>query len=121
MYIAEGGIGSWVSTNDLFYNPSGAPTFSGSITRNNPIGGSAGTNPLFVTNGSNLNLQSTSPARGAGVNLYNTLGTLPAGNMDYSGLRYPNSGAWDVGALQYGPSASSSAPAPPTGLRAVVQ
>lgn len=121
MYISEGGIGSWVSTNDLFYNPSGAPTFSGSITRTNPVGGSAGTNPLFVTNGSNFNLQSTSRARGAGVNLYNTLGTLPAGNMDYAGQPYPNSGAWDVGALQYGSGSSSSAPAPPTGLSAVVQ
>lgn len=121
MYIAEGGIGSWVSTNDLFYNPSGAPTFSGSITRTNPIGGSAGTNPSFVTNGSDFNLQSSSPARSAGVNLYNTLGTLPAGNMDYAGLLYPNSGAWDVGALQYGSGGSVSAPAPPTGLTAVVQ
>jgi len=122
MYIAEGGIGSWVSTNDLFYNPSGAPSFSGSITRTSPVGGSAGTNPLFVTNGSNFNLQSTSPARNAGINLYNTLSGLPSGNMDYAGLPYPNSGSWDVGALQYGPGGgTSSAPNPPTGLSAVVQ
>src|SRR5207244_559012 len=94
MYIAEGGIGSWISTNDLFYNPSGAPTFSGNITRTNPVGASTGTNPQFVTSGSNFNLQSSSPARGAGVNLYNTRSTLPAGNIDYSGQRYPSSGAW---------------------------
>jgi hypothetical protein len=121
MYIAEGGIGSWVSTNDLFYNPSGAPTFSGNITRTNPVGASTGTNPLFVTSGSNFNLQSSSPARGAGVNLYNTLSALPAGNIDYAGQRYPSSGAWDVGAVQYKSAGSSSAPAPPTGLSAVVQ
>ena len=120
MYIAEPGIGSWVSTNELFYNPAGAPTFSGSITRTNPVGGSAGANPLFVTNGSNFNLQATSPARSAGVNLSTTLSSLPAGNMDYAGRPYPSSGAWDVGAAQYQSGGSSSAPAAPTGLTAVV-
>jgi len=121
MYISESGVGSWASTNDLFYNPSGAPTFSGSISRTNPVGGSAGTNPLFVANGSNFNLQSASPARTAGVNLYNTLGPLSGGSVDYAGQPYPISGAWDVGALQYASGGSSLAPAPPTGLKAVVQ
>ena len=121
MYIAEGGIGSWVSTNELFYNPSGSPTFSGSITRTSPVGGSGGTNPQFVTNGSNFNLQSTSPARTAGLNLYSTLAGLPGGNVDYAGVPYPSSGAWDVGALQYATGGTSSAPNPPTGLKAVVQ
>jgi len=117
MYIAESGIGSWLSTNDLFYNPSGAATFSGSITRTNPLT----QNPLFVTNGSNFSLQGTSPARSAGVNLYTRLATLPGGNVDYAGLPYPSSGAWDVGAMQYGLGGTSSGPAPPSGLTATVQ
>lgn len=100
--------------HELFYNGSAA---SGTgITNTNPIT----VNPQFVSPGTDFHLQSGSGARGAGTNLYSTMSSLPFGNYDYDGLTRPSSGAWDVGAMQYQSGGSSSAPAAPTGLTAVV-
>jgi len=118
MYTMESGGGSWTSTNDLFYNPSGSATWSGSITRNNPI---TNQDPQFVVNGSNFSLQSSSPARNAGVNLSGTMGGNPAGTIDYMGLSYPSSGGWDIGAITSTGGGTSSPPSPPSGLTATVQ
>lgn len=62
-------------------------------------------------------LQAGSPAIGAGVNL-TSLGVL-ALSTDKAGASRPSSGAWDVGAYEYGSSASK--PSPPTNLTAIVQ
>ncbi|HKR82542.1 MAG TPA: hypothetical protein VJS37_00130, partial [Terriglobales bacterium] len=90
-------------------------------------------NPLFVSpSGNDFHIQSTSPARGAGINLYSTLSALPGGKFDYEGKTYPSSGAWDIGPLQYGSGSTSGGggggggggttpPAPPTGLTAVAK
>jgi len=118
MYTMESGGGSWTSANDLFYNPSGAAAFSGSITRNNPV---LNQDPKFVSNGSNFSLQSSSPARGAGANLTSTMGGNPAGTIDYMGLTYSASGAWDIGAIAATGGTTSPPPVPPTGLTATVQ
>jgi len=118
MYTMESGGGSWTSTNDLFYNPSGSATWSGSITRSGPI---TNQDPQFVANGSNFSLQSSSPARNAGVNLSGTMGGNPAGTIDYMGLTYPTSGAWDLGAISATGGGTSSRPSPPSGLTATVQ
>lgn len=61
--------------------------------------------------------QSGSPATGLGSNLSN-LG-IASLNIDFAGVTRPSgSSAWDAGVYQFG---SSSAPAPPQGLAAVVQ
>lgn len=62
-------------------------------------------------------LQSGSPAIGTGVNL--TSFGLSQLNNDVTGAARPSSGAWDVGAYDFG--ASASKPAPPTNLTAIVQ
>ncbi len=55
---------------------------------------------------------------GAGANL-TSLG-ITALNTSKGGIARPSSGAWDAGAYEFG-SGTSSAPAPPTNLRAVAQ
>jgi len=62
---------------------------SGTVTSNNLMG----TNPVFVSG--QFTLQSTSPARGYGVNLTSVFTTDKAGNTR------PSSGAWDAGAYMY--------------------
>ena len=79
-------------------------------------------------NGTSLSLdssfkpQSGSPVIGAGVNVCNVNPTFctnyPAIKNDIAGNARPTSGAWDIGAFQF---STSNAPAPPTGLGAVVQ
>lgn len=65
-------------------------------------------------------LQSTSPGKGTGANLTSSCsGALVALCSDKAGNARPTgSTAWDMGAYQY---STSAAPAPPTGLTAVVQ
>lgn len=76
--------------------------------------------------GNDFHLQSTSAARGVGLNLYSKMNALPWGTYDYDGKPYPASGAWDVGPLQYAASSGggggggSTPPAPPSGLTVIV-
>jgi len=97
MYTKESG-GSWTSTNELFYNPSGSATFGGTITRNNAL---LNLDPQLVVDGGSFSLQSSSPARAAGANLFSTMNTLPWGAFDYEGKPYPATGAWDLGPVQF--------------------
>ncbi|HXU13637.1 MAG TPA: IPT/TIG domain-containing protein [Terriglobales bacterium] len=121
-----GGVTSGRATLDheLWYT--GAPSNSPPVYITNTTVG----NPLFVSpSGNDFHIQSTSPARGAGINLYSTLSALPGGKYDYEGKTYPSSGAWDIGPLQYGSGSTSGGgggggttpPAPPTGLTAVAR
>jgi hypothetical protein len=83
---------------------------SGEGSNSYATSGSAGIN-------SDYSLQSNSPAVGRGANL-TSLG-IAALNADVMGNSRPASGAWDAGARQY--ANSSSNPAAPTNLTAVVQ
>jgi hypothetical protein len=60
-----------------------------------------------------------SPVISAGQNL-TSLG-ISALNSDMNGNARPTSGAWTIGAFNFGSSTSNSDPLPPTGLNAVVQ
>lgn len=62
---------------------------------------------------------SGSPVISAGQNL-TSLG-ISALNSDMNGNARPTSGAWTIGAFNFGSSSSNSDPLPPTGLNAVVQ
>ena len=107
--------------HNLFYDPKGTVNppspIAGCLTVTNNVAGNP--NPLFINPASSdFHLQSASPARGAGANLYSTLSALPFGTYDYEGKSLPSSGAWDVGAYEY--AAGSTGPDPPTSLAATV-
>jgi len=109
--------GSATLDHELWYNGTPPANASPVHITNTTVG-----NPQFLNPGSNdFHLQSNSAARGAGINLYNTMSQLPWGSYDYEGKPYPASGAWDVGPLQYASgSVGNPPPAAPTGLTAVV-
>ena len=68
---------------------------------------------------STYTLSSGSPAIGMGTNL-TSLGIATL-NVDRAGVARPSTGAWDVGAYQYGASTTApAAPAAPTGVTAIV-
>ena len=103
----------------VFYNSnvSPIPTTGGGYTF---TGGVIG-NPLFTSAGSDFTLQSASPARGVGTNLYSTMASWPFGAYDYEGKPRPSSGAWDIGAIQYDtgpPPPDTTAPAAVSNLSA---
>ena len=108
------------SDHDLYANTSVPASQPPYLVITNPISG----DPQFVNPSANdFHLQSSSVARGAGVNLYATMSTLPWGKYDYEGKLYPSSGAWDVGPLQYAAASGGGGtpPSAPTGLTAVVR
>ena len=106
LYIESSG--KFNSTNDLYYNVT-APSGSG-VT----ITGSKTANPLFVTNGSDFHLQSSSPAINAGTSAVSSMVTT-----DYDFISRPQGSAYDIGAYEYVSSGGATTPpAPPTGLRA---
>jgi hypothetical protein len=115
-----GGITTGRATLDheLWFNGT-PPANSTSVAITNTTQG----NPQFVNAGSNdFHLQTSSAARGVGVNLYSTMSQLPWGAYDYDGKPYPASGAWDVGAIQFAAGSGGgtpTAPAAPTNLRIV--
>jgi hypothetical protein len=78
-----------------------------------------GTSPQWISAPGNEDLQAASPARGAGANL-TSLGIAML-NQDHAGVARPTTGAWDIGAYQYGSASASNPPAPPSGLTASVQ
>lgn len=86
-------------------------------------GGTASSSSASCTVNSTGTLQSGSIAIGAGTNLYSTCNGQPnpgLGALCYDAAGNPRSpsAAWDAGAFAY---SSTPAPAPPTGLAAVVQ
>jgi hypothetical protein len=75
--------------------------------------------------GQNCAPVSGSPLVQAGTNLYSVCNGQPNPGLgalcyDITGAARPTSGAWDVGAYNFGTNSASAPPAPPTGLAAVV-
>ena len=112
------GITSGSATLDHELWATGTPPANGGPVK---ITNTAVGNPQFVNAGGNdFHLQSTSAARGAGINLYSTMSQLPWGAFDYDGKSYASSGTWDVGPLQYAAGSVTPPPNPPSGLSATV-
>jgi hypothetical protein len=102
--------------HELYWEPDGNPSLpsASGVTVTNPTKA----NPQLVNPGTDYHLQSNSGAHGIGTNLASSMTSLPWGLYDYDGVAYPASGAWDVGALQYG--AAPPRPNPPTNLTVTV-
>ncbi len=105
--VVQGGA-TYAGNNNIFWNDdSSTPTFYGYTPGANDKNS---TNPLFVTNYTNLQLQSGSPAINAGLNLGLT--------QDYAGVSVPQGLAPDIGAYEYvSGGGDTNPPAAPTGLR----
>src|SRR6185312_922205 len=102
--------------HEIYWQPNGAQNFpnSNGVTVTSPTNA----NPLLVNPPSDYHLQSASPARAKGVNQFAFLTALQAGSLngaiDFDGLAYPSSGAWDLGALQFA-TGGGGGTNPPTG------
>ncbi|MEW6301936.1 MAG: right-handed parallel beta-helix repeat-containing protein [Verrucomicrobiota bacterium] len=104
------GIDSWdahgsgvvIDRNLVFGNLSGDYGFTnGGSDFTHSVGTTLSTDPLFLNSslaGFNPRLAAGSPAIGAGLNLSSVFAT------DFSGAARPASGAWDIGAFQFGAS-----------------
>jgi len=98
-------VGTYNSDYDLYYNvsvPSGA---THAVTGD----------PKFVTNGSDFHLQSSSPAKDAGISAVSSIV-----KKDYDGISRPQNSVYDIGAFEYRLSTLDRTPSsPPIGLRIV--
>jgi hypothetical protein len=91
MVIADGAGTETNLGHNLLYAPN-----AGAQTRANVgTAGMSGLDPKFVSNGTDFHLQSTSPARNAGL-------TTAVGN-DAAGVARPQESAEDIGAYEYKP------------------
>ena len=111
--------GSYTGSNNLFYVSAGTMDFLIPWTHRSLEQWQAYTgqetdsmvaDPLFVTNYTDLHLQSDSPAKDAGT-------TIVSVTDDYDGTSRPQGSYYDIGAYEY--TTSTSAPMPPTGLKVV--
>lgn len=107
-----------IVTNTIFYSPDGIrvnwngstqTTLAGFQSYSGTGGGSLVYNPLFVdTSTSNFSLQSSSPAKDAGIvsDVYATFQTLYGLDIsvDVTGGDRPFNTLWDIGAYEYGAS-----------------
>jgi hypothetical protein len=84
--------GTILRNNISYNNPAGNYVNRGSNTQQSP--NLFGTNPLFVSAGSNFALTALSPARNAGQ-------TIPFVTTDITGLARPQGSAYDIGAYEY--------------------
>ncbi len=66
-------------------------------------------NPLFVNAANDWHLQSSSPAKNAGV-------TIAGVTDDYAGVARPQGAEYDIGAYEYIQVSDTTAPAPPSGV-----
>ena len=77
--------------HNLLYTPNAGAAVSSNVG----TGGLSTLDPKFVSNGTDFHLQSTSPARNAGLSV--------AVYSDASGVTRAQEGAWDIGAYEYKP------------------
>jgi len=78
-------------SNNLWFGAGTPPTWDTNSVNSDPL-------LISATNPYDLHLQASSPAIGAGVNLT----SLGAGLLDFDGYPRTTSGAWDIGAYQFG-------------------
>jgi hypothetical protein len=118
IYVYQSSGFAGTVANNLIFKGTASSATPGGLTFNANL---ANTDPLLVNAGSatiddpsvvNANLGSGSPALHAGLN-------LPEVTNDYAGAARPQGSAYDIGALESAASASS-APQPPTDLKASV-
>lgn len=94
--------------NNVVWNSNGkAPLYQGVTHDASDLWG---TNPMFVSQWSNLQLQSSSPCIDAGI----TIGSV---TNDYDRISRPQGSYYDIGAHEY--TTSTASPEPPTGLRVI--
>ena len=115
--VINGGEGNTFDNNDWYftgsanpikYNGSGISLATWQGKPGNPDAHGLNSDPLFVTNYSNLQLQSASPAKDTGANLA-SVGVTD----DYAGTSRPQGAAYDIGAYEYG------GPATPSGITVI--
>jgi len=90
----EGSTGAvFSSDHDLYYSPSSAPTPTGyGVNISYNLNG----DPLFISNGSDFHLTSSSPAISAG-----TSNVSSVVKNDYDGIVRPQGSAYDIGVYEY--------------------
>jgi hypothetical protein len=122
--LLEGGaISTSSNNNDYDFSGGSSITVGAGYAANNfsawqsSCGCDSASIPLAASLSSNFNPNSGSPLIGAAQNL--TSQGIAALERDYKGAARPQSGAWDIGAVQV--SQSGSAPPAPTALAATVQ
>jgi len=115
IYVYQSSGFSGTVANNLIFKgtassatPSGL-TFTANLTNTDPLLVSAGSATIDDTTVVNANLAAGSPALHTGLN-------LPEVTNDYAGAARPQGSAYDIGALET--VAASSAPQPPTDLKA---
>jgi hypothetical protein len=106
----EGGA-SYTASNNLLWNSDSSTCSHSGYTPG--AGDLHETDPKFVSNFTDLQLQSSSPAVDAGAIISGVIG-------DYDGNSRPQGSRFDIGAYEYRGD-SASAPEPPTGLHVVLQ
>ena len=122
VYNYSGSLSTYLASSDynLYYNLNSSSFFNGSSGITYSAWQALGYDAHGVTGNPNLGsgymLQSGSAAIGAGKNL-TSLG-IPSLNADAAGNARPATGAWDIGAFQYG--SQNGSVNPPTGLSATV-